>query len=56
MEYLISDTLWAEIAPLLPAPKPKKKPGRPRADDRRMMTAIFYVIEPECNGQRFLTV
>jgi putative transposase len=43
-KYLISDALWNEIAPLLPAPKPKKKRGRPRADDRRMMTAIFYVM------------
>jgi putative transposase len=43
-KYLIPDTLWAAIAPLLPAPKAKKKAGRPRADDRRMMTAIFYVM------------
>jgi putative transposase len=43
-KYLIPDDLWAEIAQLLPALKPKKKPGRPRADDRRMMTAIFYVM------------
>ncbi len=32
------------MAGLLPMPKAKKKPGRPRAADRRLMTAIFYVL------------
>ena len=43
-KYLIPDGLWAEMERLLPAPKAKKKAGRPRADDRRMMTAILYVL------------
>jgi putative transposase len=43
-KYLIPDELWAEMVRLLPAPKAKKKLGRPRADDRRMMTAILYVL------------
>jgi hypothetical protein len=42
--YQIPDELWERIKPLLPAPKPKKKPGRPRMDDRKAMTAIFYVL------------
>ena len=41
-KYAIPDELWEEMRKLLPPPKPKKKPGRPRADDRQMMTAIFY--------------
>jgi len=43
-KYQIPDELWEEIRKLLPPPKPKKKSGRPRADDRHMMTAIFYVL------------
>ena len=43
-QYQISDALWKRIVPLLPRPKPKKKAGRPRMDDRQAMTAIFYVL------------
>lgn len=47
-EYQIPDELWARIEPLLPAPKPKKKSGRPRMDDRQAMSAIFYVTRTGC--------
>ena len=47
-EYQIPDVLWERIRPLLPMPKPKKKAGRPRMDDRRAMTAIFYVARTGC--------
>jgi putative transposase len=47
-EYQISDALCERIKPLLPPPKPKKKPGRPRMDDRKAMTAIFYVLRTGC--------
>lgn len=47
-EYQISDALWKRIEPLLPPPKPKKKAGRPRMDDRKAMTAIFYVLRTGC--------
>jgi len=33
---------------LLPPPKPKKKSGRPRMDDRLAMNAIFYVLRTGC--------
>ena len=46
--YRISDELWERIKPLLPPPKPKKKPGRPRMDDRQAMDAIFYVLRTGC--------
>src|SRR5438132_4851574 len=47
-EYQIPDEMWAEIEPLLPAPKPKKKPGRPRMSDRVAMNAIFYLLRTGC--------
>jgi len=46
--YQIPDGLWEKIKPLLPPPKPKKKLGRPRMDDRKAMTAIFYVLRTGC--------
>ncbi len=48
LNYRISDKLWERIKPLLPPQKPKKKPGRPRMDDRRAMNAVFYVLRTGC--------
>jgi len=48
--YCIPDVIWDRIAPLLLPPssthrkKKKKKTGRPRMDDRKAMSAIFYVL------------
>jgi len=47
-EYQLPNELWERIKPLLPLPKPKKKQGRPREDDRQMMTAIFYIMRTGC--------
>jgi putative transposase len=47
-KYQIPDVLWTEMIKLLPPPKAKKKPGRPRANDRQMMTAIFYLLRTGC--------
>jgi transposase len=42
---LVSDELWAVIAPLLP-PKPSKpKGGRPRLEDRKVLTGIIFVLK-----------
>ena len=46
--YQIPDDLWERIEPMLPAPKPKKKPGRPRMEDRKAMAAILYVLDTGC--------
>ena len=46
--YEIPDVLWDRITPLLPLCKKKKKAGRPRMDDRRAMSAIFYVLRTGC--------
>ena len=47
-KYQIPDPLWRQISPLLPKPKDKKKPGRPRMDDRKAMTAILYLLKTGC--------
>ena len=47
-DYEISDKFWTKIKPLLPLPKPKKKLGRPRKDDRRIMSGIFYLLLTGC--------
>jgi len=43
-DYEISDEFWNKIKPLLLLPKPKKNPGRPRKDDKRILTGIFYLL------------
>lgn len=47
-KYYLPDALWDAAAPLLPAPRPKKKPGRPRMPDRQALTAIFYLLRTGC--------
>lgn len=47
-DYVISDMFWAKIVPLLPLPKLKKKSGRPRKDDRLILSGIFYLLLTGC--------
>jgi putative transposase len=47
-EYHIPDALWFQMVRVLPPPKPRKKDGRPRMDDRQAMTAILYVLRTGC--------
>ena len=42
---LVSDELWAIIAPLLPAEPPKPKGGRPRVSDRAALAGIIFVLK-----------
>jgi transposase len=44
-EPLVTDALWAEIAPLLPPPRPRPKGGRPPVDDRAALTGILFVLK-----------
>src|SRR6478752_6798214 len=44
-KLLVSDDLWAIIAPLLPPEPPKPKGGRPRLDDRKVLTGIIFVLK-----------
>jgi transposase len=48
--YEIPDLLWNRIIPLLRPlrKKKKKKAGRPRMNDRKAMSAIFYVLRTGC--------
>ena len=49
--YEIPDILWYRIVPLLltiPHKKKKKKVGRPRMNDRQVMSAIFYILRTGC--------
>jgi len=41
----LSDEEWEVIKPLLP---PKSRVGRPRADDRRIINGILYVLTTGC--------
>ena len=47
-DYEISGEFWNKIKPLLPLPNPKKKPGRPRKDDKRILSGIFYLLRTGC--------
>ena len=47
-DYEISDEDWMKIEPLLPLPKPKKKHGRPRKDNKRIFSGIFYLLRTGC--------
>ncbi len=42
---LVSDELWAVVAPLLPPEPPKPKGGRPRVPDRAALTGIICVLK-----------
>lgn len=49
--WLMPDELWQQVWPLLPIPTPKgqgTKGGRPNAQARRTMDAIFYVLRTGC--------
>jgi transposase len=41
---LVSDELWAVVAPLLPARPPRPKGGRPPVDDRAALTGILFFL------------
>ena len=41
----LTDEQWERIRPLLPPPAPT---GRPRADDRKVLNGILYVLRTGC--------
>ena len=41
---LVPDELWEEIEPLLPAPRPKPKGGRPPVPNRNALVGIVFVL------------
>jgi putative transposase len=43
-DYIIPDNIWMLIKSFLPLSKPKKKSGRPRKDDRLILSGVFYLL------------
>ena len=41
--WRVDDALWAELAPILRIAKPRKKPGRPRRDDRPIFDGLIWL-------------
>src|SRR5215212_3644850 len=41
--WRVGDALWAELRPLLVVDKPRKKPGRPRNDDRPIFDGLIWL-------------
>ena len=41
--WRVDDTLWALLAPILVSTKPRKKPGRPRRDDRAIFDGLIWL-------------
>jgi len=41
--WRVDDALWAELRPLLVVHKPRKKPGAPRKDDRRILDGVIWL-------------
>ena len=50
---LVSDELWALVAPLLPPEPPKLKGGRPRVPDRAALTGIIFVLKTGIQWEDF---
>jgi putative transposase len=49
--WRVPDVLWRMVLALLPAEQPKPKGGRPHADLRRVLDAIFYRLRTGCQWQ-----
>jgi transposase len=41
--WRVDDALWALLAPILASPKVRKKPGRPRRDDRAIFDGLIWL-------------
>jgi transposase len=41
--WRVDDALWARIAPILKSEKVRKKPGRPRRDDRLIFDGLIWL-------------
>jgi putative transposase len=41
--WRVDDALWTLLAPILKSDKPRKKPGRPRRDDRAIFDGLIWL-------------
>lgn len=56
----VDDALWAKLAPILVIHKPRRKPGRPRRDDRAIFNGLIWLARtggqwsalPRCFGPK----
>ncbi len=46
--FEVPERLWQQIAPLLPAERPKPRGGRPRIADRVVLAGIIYRLRTGC--------
>jgi transposase len=46
--WQVDDALWADLQPALVIAKPRRKPGRPRADDRRIFNGLLWLARTGC--------
>ena len=42
--WRVDDVLWRRVAPLLVVDKPRKKPGRPRTNDRPLFDGVIWLL------------
>jgi transposase len=49
--WRVDDDLWCRLAPLLVVDKPRKKPGRPRHDDRRLFNGVIWILRTGAQWQ-----
>lgn len=49
----VDDALWRVLQPLLVITKPRKKPGRPRSDDRAIFNGLIWLAR---NGGQWKTL
>jgi transposase len=48
----VDDALWADLQPLLVIDKPRKKPGRPRHDDRPLFNGLIWLARTGAQWER----
>ncbi len=46
--WQVDDALWALLAPILLSTKRRKKPGRPRRDDRAIFDGLIFLARTGC--------
>lgn len=48
LSWRVPDELWERVEPLLPRDRASKRGGRPRADRRRVLDGVLYVLRTGC--------
>lgn len=51
-QKILPDDLWRAVRPLLRQPPRRHRDGRPRLDDRKVLTGILYVLKSGTSWQR----